>query len=115
MYNNKKFSNKKLGRIAFNTGFLENDQKWFYNRNFREIIFNLAEIDPDNLVKKKKIPKDFQIKIKFNRICECNNRASPINICEHCGQFINKELTCWLDIQTILDVIRCVIIESQSY
>ena len=27
LFNNKKFSNKKLGRIAFNTGFLENDQK----------------------------------------------------------------------------------------
>lgn len=28
LYNNRKLSNKKLGRIAFNSGFLEYEQKY---------------------------------------------------------------------------------------
>jgi hypothetical protein len=47
------FSAKKLGRIAFNTAFLDKDQD--------TLIFSIHEVDPDNLVKKKSIPKEFSI------------------------------------------------------
>lgn len=53
LYNNKLLSVKKIGRIAFNTAFFDPETKF--------ITFNLSEIDPDNLAKKKSIPKDFKI------------------------------------------------------
>ena len=75
-----------------------------FSKILREIVFKLSEIDPDRLIRSKKIPNDFEIKIKFVRICNCNNREYPINICEMCSKFVQKNVNSWQFIQSILDV-----------
>lgn len=96
IYNNLLLSTKKLGRISFNTAFLTCDQT--------ELVFKIKEIDPDNLVKKKKIPKDFEIQIKFGQLCGCMNRETPINICKSCSEILVNELADWKEITMILEV-----------
>lgn len=96
IYNNEVLSCKKLGRISFNTAFLEVDQK--------AMIFKLHEIDPDNLVRNKKIPKDFEIHLKFGKNCECNNRDAGFNICKDCSATLGEELADWKEMHIILDV-----------
>lgn len=53
IYNNEMLSQKKLGRISFNTAFFD------FEDNF--ITFKINEIDPDNLSRNKNIPSDFAI------------------------------------------------------
>jgi phosphatidylinositol-3,4,5-trisphosphate 3-phosphatase/dual-specificity protein phosphatase PTEN len=56
--NENQFSTDKLiGRISYNTAFM-NPEGGFLN-------FNLQEIDPDNLVKKKSYSKDFTISVSI--------------------------------------------------
>ena len=78
---NEVFFSKKLGKISFNTAFLSPDQK--------EIVFKANEVDPDNLLKKKKVPKNYEILIKFRPPfnCGCNNIKS---LCEKCKNFLEK-------------------------
>jgi phosphatidylinositol-3,4,5-trisphosphate 3-phosphatase/dual-specificity protein phosphatase PTEN len=97
IYNNGMLSTKKIGRISFNTAFLDLE-----NVN---LVFKLNEIDPDNLSRNKKIPKDFEIHVKFAKICECQNRELPINLCNNCNELLNNELVDWKEIHVILDVL----------
>lgn len=53
IYNNTKFSEDIIGRVTFNTAFLDPESK--------TILFNLEEVDPDNLIKKKDMDRDFSI------------------------------------------------------
>ena len=96
LYNNGMLSSKKLGRIAFNTAFLTKDQTM--------LIFKIEQIDPDNLVKKKKIPKDFEIHLKFGFLCECSNTEEQVNLCHTCSELLGNELNDWKEIRTILEV-----------
>lgn len=98
IYNSGVMSVSKLGRISFNTGLLDIDQT--------ELKFHLNEIDPDNLVKNKKVPKDYQIIIRFSKMCDCNNKEYPINLCKSCLEFFatNTELDDWKEIHQILKV-----------
>ena len=91
-------SSKKLGRIAFNTAFLNIDQTI--------LVFKINEIDPDNLVKNKKIPKDFEIHVKFGILCDCVNREPPINLCASCMDLTINELADWKEINFILEVLK---------
>ncbi len=90
-------STKKIGRISFNTAFLNSDQNI--------LVFKLREIDPDNLVRNKNIAKDFEIHLKFNKLCECQNKELPIKLCNTCTNLLNVELTDWKEINEILNVI----------
>lgn len=98
IFNNGLLSTKKLGRISFNTAFLTKDQT--------ELKFYVNEIDPDNLVKNKKIPKEYQIIVKFDKMCECNNREYPINLCKNCLEFfaMTNELSEWEEIRNVLSL-----------
>lgn len=98
IYNSGVMSVSKLGRISFNTGLLDIDQT--------ELKFHLNEIDPDNLVKDKKVPKDYQIIVRFSKMCDCNNKEYPINLCKSCLEFFatNTELDDWKEIHQILKV-----------
>jgi phosphatidylinositol-3,4,5-trisphosphate 3-phosphatase/dual-specificity protein phosphatase PTEN len=96
LYNNLMMSTKKLGRISFNTAFLKKSQT--------ELIFKIEEIDPDNLIKQKYIPKDFEIQIKFQKPCDCRNRELPINLCNDCSINLVNELNDWKEINIILEV-----------
>ena len=71
---------KKLGKISFNTAFLEPDQK--------EIIFNANEIDPENLSRKKKVPSTYKIILDIEKLCTCDNTKEPI--CSECKVFLEK-------------------------
>lgn len=96
LYNNGMISAKKLGRISFNTAFLSSDQT--------TLVFKIAEIDPDNLAKNKKIPKDFEIIVKFGILCDCNNRELPIDLCSNCSDILANELSDWKEINSVLEV-----------
>jgi len=98
MFNNGLISHKKLGRISFNTAFLDYSQD--------EIIFNVEEIDPDKLAKKKGIQKDFQIHVKFTKYCCCDNRTKPVKICDQCEDFLKHENKEWKEIQEILKIYK---------
>lgn len=96
LYNNGLLSKKKLGRISFNTAFLDSNQK--------HLVFKITEIDPDNLLKQKSIPKDFEIQIKFEILCNCQNRELPINLCNCCSNNLRTELEDWKEINSVLEV-----------
>lgn len=68
-------------------------------------MVKLSEIDPEKLRKNKKIPKDFEIKIKFVRLCECKNRVFPVSTCEVCTKFVEKHLQSYQEIHNLLEVI----------
>ena len=89
-------STKKIGRISFNTAFL--------NANQNILVFKLREIDPDNLVRNKNIAKDFEIHLKFNNLCDCQNKELPIKLCNFCTNLLKEELTDWKEIDEILNV-----------
>ena len=80
---------KKLGKISFNTAFLDKDQT--------EIIFHANEVDPQNLIKKKKVPDEYKIILKIQKDCECDNTKAPITLCEKCESFlkINNSKEVW--------------------
>lgn len=96
IYNNEMLSSKKIGRVAFNTSFLDSDQEY--------LVFKLHQIDPDNLVKKKKIPRDFEIHIKFGKICDCKNTEWPVKLCDSCEEILSAELIHWKVINSIIEV-----------
>ena len=80
---------KKLGKISFNTAFLDKDQS--------EIVFNANEIDPENLLRKKKVPSNYKIILKIKKLCDCDNTKSNISLCSECKSFLekNKSLLIW--------------------
>lgn len=96
IYNNGMLSNKKMGRISFNTAFLGDQQT--------TQIFRIHEIDPDNLAKNKKIPKSFEIHIKLSKLCDCQNRTQPIQLCANCTNLLEDEVDNWKEINNIIEV-----------
>ena len=96
IYNNKLMSTKKIGRIAFNTAFI--------NEETNIMIFKVKEIDPDVLQNKPGIPKDFEFIIKFTKECECTNKISDFNLCEKCVKFLDKEIYDWKEINKTIEV-----------
>lgn len=85
----------KIGRISFNTAFLDPNDKM--------LTFNLKDIDPDNLIKNPKIPRDFQIivKYKLGKFCQ-NEDCIHDNLCEKCQNKLQREIKEWKDVQKII-------------
>lgn len=77
---NDMFFVKKLGKISFNTAFLEPDKT--------EIVFNANEVDPENLSRKKKVPNTYKITLNIERSCTCDNTKEPT--CSECKAFLEK-------------------------
>lgn len=96
IYNNNMLSIKKLGRVAFNTAFLKPGETL--------LKFQLSEIDPDNLVYNKKIPKNFEIHVKFASYCECLNTNSSQALCGNCKDVLVEQLNDWKEINSIVEV-----------
>jgi len=96
IYNNEMLSSKKIGRVAFNTSFLDFDQDC--------LVFKLQQIDPDNLVKKKHIPRDFEIQIVFGRTCDCKNTEKVMKLCNNCEDILSNDLKEWKLLNSIIDV-----------
>ena len=79
LYNKRNFKkDSKIGRVSFNTAFLNPKEDCF-------LKFCLKDIDPDNLVNNPKVPRDFEIivKYKFKKLCN-NDECSRDNFCEDC-------------------------------
>jgi len=93
--------------LTFNSAFLEDDQ--------REIVLKLSEIDPVKLMKSKKIPKDLEIKIKFVRMCQCNNRIFPVSTCDICTNFVQKHMSSYNDIYRILENHKATVEEGRMF
>jgi hypothetical protein len=96
LYNNKLMSTKKIGRIAFNTAFI--------NEESNILIFKVREIDPDVLQITPGIPKEFEFIIKFTKDCECSNKFYDFNLCEKCAKFLDKEVIDWKEINKTIEV-----------
>jgi phosphatidylinositol-3,4,5-trisphosphate 3-phosphatase/dual-specificity protein phosphatase PTEN len=96
IYNNEMLSSKKIGRVAFNTSFLDADQEC--------LVFKLHQIDPDNLVKKKNIPRDFEIHVTFEKICDCKNTEIAMKLCNNCEEILSNDLKDWKVINSVIDV-----------
>jgi phosphatidylinositol-3,4,5-trisphosphate 3-phosphatase/dual-specificity protein phosphatase PTEN len=96
LYNHGMLSSKKLGRIAFNTAFLENDQNI--------LTFKVEQIDPDNLARKKKVPKEYEIRLKFGALCDCSNLKENFKLCNTCSEILINELSDWKEIRNIIEV-----------
>lgn len=95
LFNNEMMKSNEMGRISFNTAFL--------NPNEQIIRFKLKEIDPDNLVYSKEIPKDFEIVLKYKPVCQCQKINSTTNgICENCIPLLEKELEEWKELNELL-------------
>jgi len=102
IYNNKLMKAKKIGRIAFNTAFI--------NEETNSLVFQVREIDPDILAKTPGIPKDFEFVIRFAKHCECDNRDPDIQICDKCREFLKFQVADWKFINNIIDVIKSFLI-----
>ena len=76
---------KKLGKISFNTAFLNNSD---------QIIFNANEIFSDNILKSKKIPLNYAIQINIQKLCVSCPSKEEKDYCQECKTFIlkNKEI-----------------------
>ena len=94
---NDMFFIKKLGKISFNTAFLEKDQT--------EIVFNANEVDPENLLRKKKVPNTYKIILKIKKLCDCDNTKTAISLCSECKSFLekNKSLLVWSKIISLVN------------
>ena len=94
-----KIKNKKLGRIAFNTAFLDKD--------LLEMRFYQREIDPYSFSVKKRVTKGYHITLKFEKNCDCLNTDSNIeNICENCKKILKDEIKNFEEINKIINLYR---------
>ena len=87
------FSAKKLGKICFNTAFLESDKD--------VLTFKPNEIDPESLLNKNRVPKDYQIEIYYTTLCP-NCREIGDKYCEECNKFFDsnqKLLENWKEVE----------------
>ena len=79
---NETFFNKKLGKISFNTAFLNSDED--------ELIFKAEDIDPDILLRNKIVPKNYLIKLNIKVLCEICPFKKKQDYCQNCKQFIKE-------------------------
>ena len=76
---------KKLGRVAFNTAFIDKDTK--------EIKFNKKEIDPYKFSIKPHVNNKYYISITMEKLdeCQCNNTKGEDYICVQCKNILEKD------------------------
>lgn len=89
-------SDKKLGRVSFNSAFIDPKEE--------SQVFGLYDIDPDSMQKKPHINKEFSITIHYKPGCPCNNRNLPIKLCDDCKAKLKDHIKSWKIIHAIIDV-----------
>ena len=80
---------KKLGKISFNTAFIEKyvDEVDFESNQIDE---DNILIDPDSFLKKQKFPENYSIQINFKILCaECSSKEKN-KCCQNCKTFFEK-------------------------
>lgn len=93
LYNQYLLSDKKMGRISFNSAFIKDNS----------LTFKVDEIDPDRLKKKSYVSKDCYIKLYFQNLCECKE-DNISSLCTECKEKLNQEIDIWKHIRKIIEV-----------
>ena len=75
---------KKLGKIGFNTAFIEPGTK-----REKKLCFMADEIDPESLLTNKRIPENYKIIINYEIFCE-SCRGIGDTFCLDCTNFFTK-------------------------
>ena len=85
LFHKNTFNKEKLGRIAFNTAFIEKDIK--------EIKFHKKDIDPYKFSINPYVKDKYCITIIMEKLdeCECNNTIEEENICNTCKNILEKD------------------------
>ena len=93
-------SKKKLGRIAFNTAFLDKD--------LVELNFYQKEIDPYSFSIKKRITKGYHITLFFEKNCNCLNteKINNNNLCDNCKTLLKEEIENFNEINRIIEIYK---------
>ena len=93
-------SKKKLGRIAFNTAFLDKD--------LLELNFYQKEIDPYSFSIKKRVTKDYHITLFFEKNCNCLNteKINNNNLCDNCKTLLKEEIENFNEINRIIGIYK---------
>ena len=81
IYYNELFLTKKLGKIGFNTTFIDERKK--------NLIFMANEIDPESLLINEKVPKNYEIIINYEILCT-SCRELGMKYCENCTEFFDN-------------------------
>ena len=91
---------KKLGRIAFNTAFLDKD--------LLELNFYQKEIDPYSFSIKKRVTKGYHITLFFEKNCNCLNteKINNNNLCENCRTLLKEEIENFNEINRIIEIYK---------
>ena len=85
---------QKICRFTFNTTFVSDDL---------ELRFNKRQLDPDNFRKNRKVNEEFEVVLKFSKICECRASMEFSERCEVCCRnFLKEEWGRWLRIKEYL-------------
>ena len=68
-------------------------------------MFNANEVDPENLLRKKKVPSEYKIILNIEKCYDCENTKTPISICKKCKDFLesSKILLVWEKIIRIIN------------
>ena len=77
---NETFFLQKLGKIEFNTAFLQKKED--------KIIFHSNEIDPDTLLNNSRISEDYEIRINFKKLCDSCPFKKIDKFCPECTKFV---------------------------
>ena len=92
---NDLFFTQKLGKISFNTAFLNIFQD--------QIKFKSNEIDPYNLLKYKKIPEDYEIIVNFEIQCNICQSKEIKDFCDDCKNFIKENMYLYNNWRIVMD------------
>jgi len=85
---------QKICRFTFNATFVPEDL---------ELRFNKRQLDPDSFRKSRKVDEEFEVRLRFSKICECGAGMEFSERCEVCCRNFDKgEWRSWLRIKEYL-------------
>ena len=84
----------KLGRLSFNT--------WFVDKDAKDYVFPLNEIDPYKFPIENKVKDNYAIKLYFEDSCKNCTHQSIDGYCEKCKKQLWAEITKYKHIQEFL-------------
>ena len=93
---------KKLGKISFNTAFIEKyvDEVDFESNQIDE---DNILIDPDSLLKKQKLPKGYNIQIYFKKLCKECPFKDKNKYCQSCHNFFEQNPNLYKNWEDIME------------
>ena len=84
---------QKICRFTFNTSFISSN----------ELVFTKKELDPDNFIHNHNVSDNFEIILKFNKVCYCEAQMDFSERCVFCKRYVNpEEQEKWVVIKDLL-------------